>query len=724
MLYSRAMIQGGASNQPLLSSIPITSLTSLESARYLGRDVTWLSFNERVLHMATDASVPLLERVRFLTIFSSNLDEFFMKRFALLRRRMRAGLEPLASDGMTLRQQFARLRKRVLAEQTRLAEILGEDVKPELARAGIRLVEFNELTPEETEALDEWFRNNVFPVLTPLSVDPGHRFPFVSNLSTNLGVLLSHPVTGEHHFARLKIPSHLDRLIRVPNGEIDDEDTAQLRFVPLDQIILHNLHEVFPGLDIADVLAFRVTRAAGMEIDDEEFVNLLEHVEAELKQRRFADPVRIETSPDPSPEILALLLAELGLEEEDVFARPGPLEYGDLMHLLDIDRPDLKQAKWIPVIPSRLGPDSPDVFSVIRERDIFLHHPYDSFRASVERFVAEAADDPEVLAIKQTIYRTSRDSPFIDSLIRAAEAGKSVACLVELRARFDEDRNVSFARQLEDHGVHVAYGVVGLKTHCKCSLVVRREDHGLRRYAHIGTGNYHPGTAQLYTDCGLLTCDEDLTADVLDLFNYLTGRSLKTEYRRLLVAPATMRDRFIDRIEAEAEAARQGRPARVIAKMNSLQDVEIIERLYAASQAGVKVTLIVRGFCCLRPGVPDLSENIRVVSIIGRFLEHSRIFHFANGSDDPIEGSWFIGSADWMRRNLSDRVEAVTPIEDVEARRQLWHIISVQLSDRRRAWMLEANGAYTLLQPASDDSPDSPSQLGTFEALCREALQR
>lgn len=693
-------------------------------AKYIGRDPSWLRFNERVLAMATDESVPLLERVRFITIFVSNLDEFFMKRMALLRRRMEMGLESPSLDGLTTRQQFTGLRERVVEMQQRLADVLEQQIRPALAAEGIRIVGYDELADDEKRRVDDWFEASVFPILTPLSVDPGHRFPFISNLSENLGIVLTHPTRGERHFARLKIPDQTSRLVAV--GEVIGKiaDPRDVRFVPLEQVIRANLREVFPGMNVADVLSFRVTRGMGPELEEEGFENLLKHVEAELRQRRFADPVRIETPPEPSLEVLALLLDELELSEDDVYSRAGPLEYADLMDLLQVDRPDLKQPRWTPVPPARLADDSADVFSAIRERDILLNHPYDSFHASVERFIEEAAEDPNVLAIKQTLYRTSRDSPFIESLIRAAESGKAVACLVELRARLDEDKNVAFARLLEDHGVHVAYGVIGLKTHCKCSLVVRREEGALRRYAHIGTGNYHPGTAQLYTDVGLLTCDPELTSDVLDLFNYLTGRSLKSEYQRLLVAPGSLRKGFEALIDAEVEHARAGRPARIVAKMNAMEDPGIIERLYAASQEGVRITLIVRGFCCLRPGLPGLSENIRVISIVGRFLEHSRVYHFADGREDPVEGKWFIGSGDWMSRNLNDRVEAVAPISDEEARRRLHHITTVQLRDRRRAWEMAPDGTYSRILPAEDDPEEGPERLGSFEALCREAMAR
>ena len=704
--------------------LPVLSSWADHPPRHIGRDASWLSFNERVLAMARDPGVPLLERARFLTIFSSNLDEFFMKRFALLRRRLRSGVEHASADDLTTRQQAELARAAVLHLQERLADCYEHELLPALAAEGIRIVSYRDLPGEDQRRVDAWFAEQVFPILTPLSVDPGHRFPFISNLSENLGVLLQQEGKEGKSFARLKIPDPIPRLIAVPErGAIGTvPDPSNIRFVTQEQVMLHNLDDVFPGLEVAEVMAFRVTRSAGVEAETDEVENLLEHVEEELRQRRFAAPVRIETGPTPSHAMVELLMDELELGPEDVYSRRGLLEYSDLLELLELDRPALKQPRWRPVIPRRLREENVDLFAEIRERDIFVHHPYDSFQGTVERFIAEAAVDPNVLAIKQTLYRTSRDSPFIDSLIHAAESGKAVACLVELRARFDEDKNVHLARQLENHGVHVAYGVVGLKTHCKCSLVVRRESGGLRRYAHLGTGNYHPGTAQLYTDCGLLTCDPEITEDVVNIFNLLTGRSLKREYHRLLVAPTGMRSGYEALIERECEHARAGRPARIVAKMNALEDPQMIAKLEEASQAGVKVILIVRGFCCLRPGVPGVSENITVLSIVGRFLEHSRVYHFANGAEDPADGDWLIGSADWMSRNLNDRVEVAVPVTDREAKKQLHHIIDVNLRDRRRSWKLQPDGRYVLLRPEGEVPEDGPELLGSFETLCREAM--
>lgn len=690
---------------------------------YFGRDLSWLEFNVRVLAQAQDPGFPLLERVKFLAISASNLDEFFMKRMALLKRRIEAGLELTSHDGRNLRQQYDAIRSKVLEFIRAQSQCYEQELRPALADAGIRITPYNELDPDDRRRVDVWFQSNVFPVLTPLSVDPGHRFPFISNLSENLGVLLAGAGSTERNFARLKIPDPIVRMVPLNyDGSVGRVvDPTDVRLIPLDEVIRHNLDDVFPGMTILDTMSFRVTRSVGLEHDGDEIDDLLEHVEAELRQRRFADVVRLEVTSPANPSMLEFLLEELELDEREAYSRQSMLEYGDLLELVGLNRPDLKLPKWIGVTPPRLRDEDSDIFSIIRERDVFVHHPYESFDTSVERFVAAAAQDPNVLAIKQTLYRTSRDSPFVSSLIHAAEEGKAVACLVELRARFDEDKNVRFARQLEKHGVHVAYGVVGMKTHCKCSLVVRREADGLRCYAHIGTGNYHPGTAQLYTDCGMLTADPAITEDVVNLFNYLTGRSVNRTYQRLIVAPMDMRHRLCEQIDREADFAKNGGEGRIIAKMNALEDTKIISHLYNASRAGVKITLIVRGFCCLRPGVPGISENIRVISVVGRFLEHARIFHFGGGRPDPVDGDWFIGSADWMSRNLDHRVEVLMPVSDREGRERLARVIEVNLQDRLRAWILGPYGSYQRLTPGPNDEPDSTARIGTFERLCRDA---
>ena len=700
----------------------------------VNRDTSWLEFNRRVLHLSMDSSRPLLDRVRFLAIFSSNLDEFFMKRVGLLKGRIAAGLDAFQADGQTHKMVLAGIRRLVIEMQEQQAQCWQEQLVPALRQAGIHLLTYAELTAEERKAIDAWFNAHVFPILTPLAVDPGHRFPFISNLSENLGVLLSQPGDSERHFARVKIPDVLPRLIPVP-GEKDgpssstdvdappphDRDTRLTRLIPLEEVIKNNLDDLFCGMTIHDILPFRLTRNAAVEQDDDP-EDLLKSVETELRMRRFAGPVRIEVGLSPSPIVLDFIVQALELTHDDVYQRGGPLEYGDVFQVADLPRGDLREPAWRPVVPARLADEDSDIFAIIRERDVLLHHPYESFNASVERFIAQAARDPDVLAIKQTLYRTSPDSPFVASLIRAAEAGKQVACMVEVRARFDENRNVRFARLLEKNGVHVAYGVVGLKTHCKCSLVVRREESGLRCYAHLGTGNYNPRTAQLYTDIGILTCDPAICDDVVSVFNFLTGRSQKRDYKELIIAPHAMRDRFIELIDGEIGVARTGGRGRIIAKMNSFEDPTMMHKLYEASQAGVKITLIVRGFCCLRPGVPGLSDNIDVLSIVGRFLEHSRVFFFGQGQADPLDGAWLIGSADWMYRNLSNRVEIVTPVKDRQARARIHRVFQIMLEDRTCAWRMNPDGSYDKLVPRPEAVADTPEVLGTFRTLMRETL--
>lgn len=698
----------------------------------INRDLSWLAFNQRVLELAEDDATPLLERVKFLSIFANNLDEFFMKRVGLIRRQVDAGIESPSPDGLTPRQQLAAVREKVVALQQRQADCWERSLRPGLEANGVSIVGDEQLTAEERARLDAWFQDEVFPILTPLSIDPGHRFPFISNLSENLGILLTGDgglpgmaPAGEAspgRFCRLKIPDGVPRLVRCddPEGQGDSAralaEAGRLRLIPLDRVMRANLSMLFPGVNVVASNAFRVTRSASVEVEDEAG-DLLESVQEELRRRRFARPVRMEVAEEPNEALCAFFSTSLGLHPGDVYVRGGPLEYGDLMELADLDLPHLKHKRWKPITPPRLlGIDvrggRGDIFAAIRERDILAHHPYESFDDSVRAFVSAASRDPDVLAIKQTIYRTSRDSPFVRSLVRAAEAGKQVACMVELRARFDENRNVHYARRLEHAGVHVAYGIVGLKTHCKCSLVVRREKGGLRAYAHVGTGNYHPHTAQLYTDFSLLTCDPRITGEIAELFNAMTGFSLKADYEHLLVAPTTMRPRFERLIEREIAHAHAGRPARIFAKLNSLEDRKMTAWLYEASRAGVRVDLCVRGFCCLRPQVPGLSENIRVVSVVGRFLEHSRIYHFANGQADPLQGDWYIGSADWMYRNLNNRLEAICPIHDHYARKRLYEAMRANLEDQAFAWDLDADGVY---------SRRRGSGRGTFAVLMRAA---
>ncbi len=706
------------------------------------RDLSWLEFNARVLHQAQDATLPLLERVRFLGIFTSNLDEFVMKRVGWLKRAV--DTRRTTDEGLPAEQVLATVRAMFEQLEHAQAVIFTSQARPALAREGIVLLDYAELPDEERNWVEAWYRTNVFPVLTPLAVDPGHRFPFISNLSQNLGVLLHEPGGNEPLFARIKVPA-MTQWVRIeppptPAGAVTDavtaprlpRDAGRGRFVQLWEIIRNNLDDLFPGMTIVEATPFRVTRAAEGSGTDaaEDADNLLDFVEAQLKRRRFANVVRLEVAREASPRIVRQIVEMFKIKPEDTDVSQGLLDFRSLFEIADLPRPDLKLPMWTPVVPARIvATDS--IFEAIRQGDILVHHPYESFQHTAERFIAEAASDPAVLAIKQTIYRTSRDSPFVQHLIRAAESGKQVACLVELQARFDEGRNVRLAQMLEKAGVHVAYGVVGLKTHCKASLVVRRESDGLRCYAHLGTGNYNPATAKLYTDLGLLTCDPRITEDAVDLFNLLTGRSRKQTYHRLLVAPATMKRSFLHLIRREADLARahaagtSPHGGRIIAKMNALEDPAIIRELYKASQAGVRVTLFVRGFCTLRPGIEGLSENISVTSVVGRFLEHSRVFHFGAGKGDPLDGEWYIGSADWMSRNLDQRVEAAVPVVDLACRGKLLRLLSVMAADGRHAWDLRPDGGYTLRAAGGLGAPvpdDGPERLGTFETLMRDAL--
>ncbi|MBL8991372.1 MAG: polyphosphate kinase 1 [Phycisphaerae bacterium] len=706
-------------------------------ARRLNRDLSWLEFNARVLSQALDERIPLLERVRFLGIFTSNLDEFVMKRVGYLHKCIESGMDS-GDEALGHAQMLHAVRKTFEHLEEQQAACYSRSIRPALAREGIHLLEYRETDPEERARLDEWFQRSVFPVLTPLAVDPGHRFPFISNLSANIGILLQEPGAAEPVFARVKVPPTMPQWVRIPppppaHGVKQRPDPGRGRFVALYDLILNSLAGLFPGLQIVEAVPFRVTRSAADEDraaagDDGDADNLLDFVEAELKRRRFAKVIRLEVPAEASPRLVRQLVEMLRIKPEDVDLLQGLVDFRSLYEIADLPRADLRQQPWTPVTPPRLADRTQSIFSLIREGDILVHHPYESFGDSAERFIAEAATDPHVLAIKQTIYRTSRDSPFVQHLIRAAELGKQVACLVEVRARFDEGRNVNLAQTLEKAGVHVAYGVVGLKTHCKAALVVRREKDGIRCYAHLGTGNYNPSTANLYTDLGLLTCDPHITADVVDLFNQLTGRSRKNDYRRLLVAPTGMKKTFMDLVARESLIAREHAAGlspvggRIIAKMNALEDAAVTNALYKASQAGVQIDLIVRGFCCLRPGVPGLSDNIRVTSVVGRFLEHSRVFHFGAGKADPLDGEWFLGSADWMYRNLEQRVEAIVPVADPEARRRLKRIFDVMLADRRNAWRLLPDGRYARMPAPRDAAPEAPEHLGTFESLMRDAL--
>ncbi len=650
------------------------------SQPYLNRELSWLEFNARVLWEARDERNPLLERVRFLSIFAGNLDEFFQVRIAGLRQQVATGSVSLAPDGRTAAEQIA-------AASTRVRELVADhsaiwaDIRKSLAVEGIEIVKYSAV-PEHHATLRQRFIDEIYPVLTPLAVDPGHPFPYISTLSLSIAVGLRDPETGEGHFARVKVPQILPRLYAVEAN----------RFVLLDQIIEDNLDLLFSGMDIVEHHAFRVTRNADLAIEEDEADDLLMAIEEELRRRRFGEAVRLEVERSMPAATRDILLRGLGLGPDDAYEIRGMLDLTGLRDIIELDRPDLKSPPWNPVTPPRLTPpdeDEPaDVLAAIRTGDVLVHHPYDSFVSSVERFLRQSVDDPEVLTIKLTLYRTSGDSPIVQDLIRAAERGKQVVVLVEIKARFDEEANIVWARKLEQAGAHVVYGLVGLKTHSKVCLVVRREGTGLRRYVHIGTGNYNQRTARLYTDLGLLSCRPELGADVTDLFNVLTGLSRQRSFRRLLVAPHSLRSRFLELVQREIDHAALGHEARIVVKLNALVDQPSIEALYRASQKGVRVDVIARAACSLLPGVKGLSTGITVRSIVGEFLEHSRIWGFANGG----EGEWYIGSADLMDRNLDRRVEAMVPVEDGEARNRIAEIIAVMLEDDRRSWQLAPDG--------------------------------
>ena len=660
------------------------AVTPLPADRFADRELSWLSFNERVLELAEDESLPLLERAKFLAIFASNLDEFFMVRVAGLKRRIDAGIAVRAASGLMPRDLLELILSRTRLLMDRHATCFGDSVLPGLRAEGIQLLRYNQATDDERALLQRTFAEKVFPVLTPLAVDPAHPFPYISGLSLNLAVVVRNPGTGTELFARVKVPQSLPRFLQV----------GPERFVPLEDVIAANLSDLFPGMDILQQHSFRVTRNEDVEVEEDDAENLLKALERELNRRRFGPPVRLEVERSIDPYVLELLVRELGISEEEVFSLPGPLDLTGLWTIYGLDREGLKEAKFLPKTSPQLSEVEtaapPDVLEAMRDHDVLLHHPYDSFSTSVQRFLEQAAADPKVLAIKQTLYRTSGDSPIVDALIDAAQAGKQVLALVEIKARFDERANISWARKLERQGVHVVYGLVGLKTHCKLSMVVRDDGERLRRYVHIGTGNYHPKTARLYEDMGLLTTDPAVGEDVSNVFNVLSGYSMNTTYNRLLVAPHSIRTGLVERIEREVAHHRAGRPARVRFKCNSIVDEGIIDALYRASQAGVPVDIWVRGICAVRPGVPGLSDNIRVHSVLGRFLEHSRAYEFANGGDTE---TW-IGSADLMHRNLDRRVEVLVRL-GAEHAAQVSTLIDMGFEDSTKAWIGQPDGSWT-----------------------------
>jgi polyphosphate kinase len=692
------------------SKSPITDRSDIDLADpqyYLSRELTWLEFNSRVLHEAMDERTPLLERLKFMGIFSSNLDEFFMVRIAAIASQ--------------------RVQQLVTQQHQHFETVL----RPAMIQQGIYLLDYFDLNQEQCSYLQSYFEEQIFPVLTPLAVDPGHPFPYISNLSLNLAVAIVHPDTGEELFARVKVPQVLPRFIRLPTElQVVDSLPETLRErthplqanseraqiwtgIPLEQLIAHNLESLFPGMNIQDCFTFRVTRNADISVAEDEADDLLQAIEHGLRKRRKGgSTVRIEVDSVMPPQIRRMLQEELEVTAQDIYEVNGMLGLGDLMSFLALPIPELKDPPWNAIVPTVLRrlkttDDSSNFFNLISQKDLLFHHPYQSFPDTVERFITCAANDSKVLAIKMTLYRTTGDSHILKSLIKAAENGKQVSVLIELKARFDEQNNINLARKLEQAGVHVVYGLVGLKTHTKVVLVVRREDEKIRRYVHIGTGNYNAKTSKLYTDVGLFSCRPDLGADLTDLFNYLTGYSQQKSYRKLLVSPVNTRESFDRLIDREIEHVRSGKTGRIVIKMNALVDSKTIAHLYRASQAGVSIDLIVRGMCCLRPGVPVVSENIRVISIIGRFLEHSRIYYFQNGGDANV----FIGSADWMTRNLDRRVEVITPIEDPEIAGDLQEILGIMLSDNRQAWDMQSDGSYIQRRPQPGTKEQSTQQI-------------
>ena len=678
-----------------------------DPALYLNRELSWLEFNRRVLHEALDARTPLLERLKFLGIFSSNLDEFFQVRVAGLKQQVAAGIVERTADGMTPEDQLSAISAIVRDLFRQHRQCLMDDVLPALAGQGVTLHQrIQDLSPADRTHVDAYFQANVFPVLTPLAVDPGHPFPYISNLSLSLAVVLR-GADAEERFARVKVPKILPRWVPLPTPN---------QFVPLEAVIGANLEALFPGIEILGCYPFRITRNTDLQIDNgDEAEDLLSLIQEEVRNRRFAEVVRIEVHASMPASLRDLLLMEFSeqqdpptrpLTADDLYETAGLMDTADVLTFTGLDLPALKDPVFHPATPPRLS--SPrNIFDVIREGDLLLHHPYDSFQTSVERFIQTAAEDPDVLAIKLTLYRTGGDSSIARLLAQAAERGKQVAVLIELQARFDEENNIIWAQRLEDVGVHVSYGVAGLKTHAKVMLVVRREGDTMRRYLHIGTGNYNPKTARLYTDFGLLSANPDLGADLTDLFNVLTGFAAPAGYRKLIVAPRGMRERFLSMIHREIDHRRAGRPARILAKMNALVDPEIIVALYEASEAGVPIELIVRGICCLRPGLPGVSDSIRVISIVGRFLEHSRAFYFLNGGEEEV----YIGSADWMPRNLERRIEAVAPIEDPADRQALRDLLLLMWGDNRQAWELRSDGTYEQRRPPGPETERATHRL-------------
>ncbi len=697
-----------------------TALDLSDPQYYISRELSWIEFNRRVLHEALDDRTPLLEALKFLAIFSTNLDEYFMVRVAALKRQIEAGVTRRSPDGRSPQEHLDAVSAalRPIVEQQHQA--FTTDIRQQMAQAGIWLLDYDDLTAAQQTYCRDYFEEQIFPVLTPLAVDPGHPFPYISNLSLNLAVVVEDPRTQQPHFARVKVPRVLPRFIPLPEPKGKNRGNRDCHWhgVPLEQVIAANLSALFPGMVVQEHYSFRITRNADLAVEEDEADDLMLAIEQELrKRRRGGSAVRMEIQRATPGPVRAMLMEELGLAETDVYDIDGLLGLGDLMTFMALPLPDLKAPSWTATVAPALDSRSPprvvdddttletaeDLFSLLRRQDQLMHHPYHSFSATVQRFITQAAHDPQVLAIKMALYRTSGDSPIVNSLISAAENGKQVTVLVELKARFDEENNINWARKLEQSGVHVVYGLVGLKTHCKVTLIVRREGSQIRRYYHIGTGNYNPKTARLYTDLGLLSARDDVGADISDLFNYLTGYSRQQVYRQLLVAPLTLRQRLVTLIEHEIACQKKGKDGHIILKMNSLVDPSLIALLYQASQAGVEIDLIVRGICCLRPGVPEVSDRIRVISIVGQFLEHSRILYFRQGGQDVV----LLGSADWMPRNLDRRVEVMVPIADPALKGELKQLLNRCLEDNRQAWDMAADGSYSQRRPAADEETRS-----------------
>lgn len=702
----------------------------LPKDRFFDRELSWLKFNQRVLECAENEDMPLLERANFAAIFASNLDEFFMVRVAGLKRRIDSGIAVPSAAGLSPRQQLRAISETAHRLQDEHAHYAINTILPELEKERIVLLTWDKLTSSEQERLSRYYRQQVFPVLTPLAVDPAHPFPYISGGSINLAVIVENPASGKSHFARVKIPGNLPRL--VPVDDMTDEESKDERygFIAMEKLIAAHLESLFPGMIIKEARSFRVTRNEDIDVEEDDAENLLNAMEKELLRRRFGPPIRLEITDTTSPFLSQLLADQLGVSQDEVYRLPSPLDLTVLFELGSVDRPDLKNRPFVPTTNRQIAEvessRAQDIFAAIRERDILLHHPYDSFSTSVQAFLAQAAADPKVLAIKQTLYRTSSNSPIIDALIDAAHAGKQVLALVEIKARFDEDANIAWARKLERAGVHVVYGIVGLKTHCKLIEVVRQEADGLRRYCHVGTGNYNPKTARLYTDLGLLTCDPVVGQDLTRLFNQLSGYAPKSSFHRLLVAPRTVRTGLIQRIRREEDAARAGKEAWIKIKVNSIVDEKTIDALYRASQAGVKIDIVERGICALKPGVPGLSENIRVRSILGRFLEHSRIYAFCNADgpqigEGPASGpEVYIGSADLMHRNLDRRVEALVRVTAPEQIDGLIKYVDLQMADSTMSWHMQPDGTYVLHTKDDEGRPLADSQ----EYLIRKHQRR